>query len=86
MSAASTTPRWLSATVLDAIFRYPIVTVGCQLALMRVSARNTRLTKQLDRLALRRHEIPRLYGREEDGIIYSMTDDDWSTWRFKRKS
>jgi RimJ/RimL family protein N-acetyltransferase len=86
MSAASTTPRWLSAIVLDAIFRYPFVTVGCQLVLMRVSARNKRLTKQLDRLALRRHEIPRLYGRNEDGVIYSMADNDWANWPFKRKS
>jgi RimJ/RimL family protein N-acetyltransferase len=86
MSAASTTPRWLSAIVLDAIFRYPFVTVGCQLALMRVAAQNKRLTRQLDRLALRRHEIPRLYGRDEDGVIYSMTDNDWSNWRFKRKT
>jgi RimJ/RimL family protein N-acetyltransferase len=76
----------LSAIVLDAIFRYPFVTVGCQLVLMRVSARNKRLTKQLDRLALRRHEIPRLYGRNEDGVIYSMADNDWANWPFKRKS
>jgi hypothetical protein len=53
---------------------------------MRVAAQNKRLTRQLDRLALRRHEIPRLYGRDEDGVIYSMTDNDWSNWRFKRKT
>ena len=85
LSSAATTPRWLSPVVLDAIFRYPFA-VGCQMLLMRVSAKNTRLIRQLDALALRRLPIPRLYGRDEDGILYTMTDDDWSTWKFRRKA
>jgi len=85
MSSAATTPRWLNRLVLNAIFAYPFE-IGCQMALMRVSARNTRLHRQFDALALRRHEIPRLYGRDEDGIIFTLTDDDWSTWRFRRKA
>jgi RimJ/RimL family protein N-acetyltransferase len=86
MSSAATTPRWLNRIVLDAIFRYPFEIVGCQMALMRVSARNTRLHRQFNALALRRLTIPRLYGRNEDGIIFTLTDDDWSAWRFKRKA
>ena len=85
LSAAATTPRWLNKLVLNAIFSYPF-SIGCQMALMRVSARNTRLTRQLDALALRRLPIPRLYGRDEDGILYTMTDDAWSTWKFRRKA
>ena len=85
LSSAATTPRWLNRLVLYAIFAYPFE-IGCQMALMRVSARNTRLHRQFDALGLRRHPIPRLYGRDEDGIIFTLTDDDWSTWRFKRKA
>lgn len=85
MSSAATTPRWLNRLVLNAIFAYPFE-IGCQMALMRVSARNTRLHRQFDALALRRHPIPRLYGRDEDGIIFTLTDDDWAAWRFKRKA
>ena len=85
MSSAATTPRWLNRLVLHAIFSYPFA-IGCQMALMRVSARNARLTRQLDALALRRLPIPRLYGRDEDGILYTMTDDAWSTWKFRRKA
>jgi RimJ/RimL family protein N-acetyltransferase len=84
MSGAATTPRWLNRLVLNTIFAYPFV-IGCQMALMRVSARNTRLHRQLDKLALRRHPIPRLYGRDEDGIIFTLTDDDWSAWKFRRR-
>jgi hypothetical protein len=84
VTKAATTPRWLNRLVLDAIFSYPFE-IGCQMALMRVSARNTRLHRQFDALALRRHPIPRLYGKHEDGIIFTLTDDDWSTWRFKRR-
>lgn len=83
MSSAATTPRWLSRVVLNGIFSYPFA-IGCQMALMRVSARNTRLHRQFDALGLRRHPIPRLYGRDEDGIIFTLTDDDWSTWRWRK--
>jgi RimJ/RimL family protein N-acetyltransferase len=86
LSSAATTPRWLNRIVLDAIFRYPFETAGCQMAIMRVSARNTHLHRQFSALALRRQIIPRLYGRDVDGILYTMTDNDWSTWRFKRKA
>lgn len=86
MSSAATTPRWLGRLVLHAIFAYPFEIAGCQMALMRVSARNTRLHRQFNSLGLRRQTIPRLYGRAEDGIIFTLTDDDWSTWRFKRRA
>jgi hypothetical protein len=86
MSSAATTPRWLSRLVLHAIYAYPFEIVGCQMALMRVSARNTRLHRQFNSLGLRPHVIPRLYGRDEDGIIFTLTDDAWRQWRFRRRA
>jgi RimJ/RimL family protein N-acetyltransferase len=85
LSAAATTPRWLNKLVLDGIFSYPFA-INCQMALMRVSARNTRLHRQFDALGLRRHPIPRLYGRDEDGIIFTLSDNDWAAWKFRRKA
>lgn len=85
MSCASTNPRWLNRIVLDEIFRYPFERVGCQMVLMRVSERNKRLHRQFDVLGLRRLGVPRLYGRNEGGIIFTLTDDDWLAGRFKRR-
>lgn len=76
MSAAATTPRWLTRGILCEIFSYPF-RIGCQMAVFRVSGKNTRLHRQFDALGLRRHPIPRLYGRNEDGIVFTLTDDDW---------
>jgi hypothetical protein len=86
MSAAATTPRWLTPVVLNRIFSYPWE-IGCQMVVLRVSAKNTRLHRQLDALALRRHPIPRLYGRYEDGIVFTLTEEQWHRWRrLKRKA
>jgi hypothetical protein len=70
---------------MNAIFGYPFE-IGCQMAIMRVSSRNTRLHRQFSALGLRPHVIPRLYGRDEDGIIFTLSDNDWAAWKFRRKA
>jgi RimJ/RimL family protein N-acetyltransferase len=82
MSSAATTPRWLNRIVLDAIYRYPFEIAGCQMTIMRVSSRNTRLHRQFDALGMSKYRIPRLYGREEDGIIFTLTEEQWRGGKF----
>lgn len=83
LSCAAMTPRWLTRSILRVIFAYPFQ-IGCQMAVFRVSERNTRLHRQFDALGLRRHAIPRLYGRNEDGIVFTLTDDDWRASKLLR--
>ena len=85
MSSASVSAHWLTRKVLREIFGYPF-RIGCQMIVFRVSERNTGLHRQFDALGLRRHVIPRLYGRDEAGIVFTLTDDDWSAGRFMRQS
>lgn len=84
ISAAAVTPRWLSRLVLQEMFGYPFDVCRCQMVVMQTSERNTRLHRQLQALGLRPHPIPRLYGREEGGIVFTMTEEAWSSSRFRR--
>jgi RimJ/RimL family protein N-acetyltransferase len=83
MSCAAITPKWLTRPILSAIFSYPF-RIGCQMIVFRVSASNKRLHRQFRSLGFRSYPIPRLYGRTEDGIIFTLTDDQWAESRFLR--
>lgn len=85
MSSAATTPRWFTRKILQAMFELPFDRLGCQMVVTRMAESNTGLHSQFERLGFRRHSIPRLYGRDEAGIIYTMTDDDWKASRFMRR-
>nr|DAF83398.1 MAG TPA: hypothetical protein [Caudoviricetes sp.]DAK00527.1 MAG TPA: hypothetical protein [Caudoviricetes sp.] len=90
LSGAATTPRWLTRPVLWTMFSYPFAGIGCQMAVMRVSARNQQwngrgLPRLLKAYGFENHTIPRLYGRDEDGQIFTLTDDAWRANGFHKK-
>ena len=92
ISGVSDDKRWLTRVVLWEMFAYPFNQLRCQMIIMRVSERNKqwngrglpRLLKAYGFTSLR---IPRLYGRHEDGILYSLTQEAWEANGFHtRKS
>jgi len=85
MSAASTTPRWLTRQVLYHMFAMPFLGLGCQAVVLRVSERNERMLKILRRFGFTEHRLPRLRGRNEDEILNILTDDAWKTNGFYKE-
>lgn len=89
LSAASDDGRWLTRPVLSAMFSYPFDGIGCQMVVLRVSGRNEnasgrgikRIAKAYGFTAI---PIPRLYGRDHDGVLLTLTDDAWRTNRFHK--
>lgn len=77
MSSAGTSPRWLSRKMLKAIFGYVFDQIGCQLVVMRVSERNSRMIEIAQRFGFKGHLIPRLRGRDEAEWLFTLTDDQW---------
>lgn len=82
ISGASTTPRWLTKPVLWEMFNYPFNRAGCQMVFMRVAADNIMwngrgLPRLLKSYGFSEHTIPRLYGRERDGVLFVLYDDVW---------
>jgi len=85
LSTAATTPRWLTPTVLHAIFAYPFEHLGCQMVVLRVAERNARMRRIAERFGFDAYPIPRLRGRDEADIIYTLTDDQWRSTRFEKR-
>lgn len=74
---AGVTPRWLTRPVLREMFAYPFEQLGCQMVVTRNSARNRRLHRMLKSYGFHDFYIPRLRGRDEDEVIWTLTEEDW---------
>jgi RimJ/RimL family protein N-acetyltransferase len=82
ISAASTSKRWLSRPVLLTLFSYPFDGVGVQMLVMRTEVGNqqdngrgmARLSKAYGFTQIL---IPRLYGRDKDGLLHCLTAEAW---------
>lgn len=74
---ASVSPRWLARHVLREMFAYPFEQLGCQMVVTRNSAKNRRLHRMLKSYGFADYYIPRLRGRDEDEIIWTLTDEGW---------
>lgn len=91
LAAASTSARWMTRPVLWEMFSYAFDRAQCQLAVLRVSENNKSendrgLHRLLPRYGFKSYRIPRLRGREEAEIIYTLADDDWRRNGFHREN
>lgn len=86
MSSASVSKRWLSRAVLQRIFDYVFDDCGCQMAVMRVSERNTAMVRIARAYGFSEVLIPHLRGKNHAEYIFTFTEDDWLASRFNRKS
>lgn len=84
MTSASTSPRWLTRQMIKTIFTYVFDYLGCQMVVMRVSADNSVMLNIGLRFGFNSYTIPRLRGRNEDEVIFTLTDDQWRESKFKR--
>lgn len=90
MTGVSTSKRWLPRHILFEIFSYAFDQVGCQMVVMRVSERNVQwngrgLPRLLKAYGFTSVRIPRLYGRDEDGVLWSLTEEAWRGNGFHHK-
>ena len=84
MSAAAISAKWLAPKVLHAIFAYPFELIGVQMVVLLVRDSNARMKRIAERFGFTGHIIPRLAGRNEAEIIYTLTDDQWRATAFER--
>ncbi|MER9028179.1 MULTISPECIES: GNAT family protein [unclassified Mesorhizobium] len=86
ISSASKTPRWLTANVRHIMFSYPFDQVGCQMVVLQVSAKNERMVRIAKAFGFTPYLIKRMRGRDEDGYVFTLTEEDWRNGRFTRKT
>ena len=75
--AASVTPHWFNRATYRRIFEYPFLEAGCQMLWARIRADNEYLLGQLARINFNLTLVPRMYGRGDDGVLCTLTDDQW---------
>jgi len=85
LGAASSTPRWLNRTTYRRMFEYPFIECGCQMVTVHASAEKEALLTLLARMNFSLTYVPRLCGRSEDGVLCTLTDDQWLDSRVARR-
>lgn len=78
LSGAAVDRHWLTRDVLQFMYDYPFLDCHAQMLFQRNSAKNEHLNKQLRRWGYSEILIPRMKGRDEDGIVFTFTDDQWA--------
>lgn len=84
ISGASVDKRWLTRKVLYGLFSYPFNDLQCQIVAMRHSAEDKPLARMLKAYGFHQVTIPRLFGRDHDAIVSTLTDDAWRSNGFHK--
>lgn len=77
LHGASISARWMPRPVLYEMFSYPFDRLGCQMVVMRVSERNTRLLRILSAYGFDHVTVPRMRGRDEAERLFTLTEEAW---------
>ena len=82
LTSAATDRRWLTRSVIRAMFHMAFDMIGAQLAVLRVSERNVDMIAIAQRFGFAGVLIPRLRGRNESEWLFTLADDDWLSSRW----
>jgi RimJ/RimL family protein N-acetyltransferase len=77
--------QWATRETLRIMHAFPFGQCGCQMVVMRVRASDERLLRQLRALGYELIGVPRLFGRDRDGVLCYLTDDNWKANRITRR-
>ena len=75
---------WCTRETLRRSYEYPFDQLGVQMIVQRNSLKDERLLRQLATLNFSFIRIPRMLGRDEDGVLCMLTDDAWEASKFNR--
>jgi RimJ/RimL family protein N-acetyltransferase len=76
---------WMTSETMRRVFDYPFLDIGCQLVLMLTPEENTRALRQLAAIGFTFTRLPRFLGRTKNGVLCSLTFEDWSSNRFNQR-
>jgi len=85
ISGAATTPRWLTRETIRRMYQYPFHVCGCQMIFQRTPADSVKLLSQLAAYDYTFIKVPRMFGRHRDGVLCTLTYEDWRDNRFNKR-
>lgn len=77
--------NWISRETLRTTFGYPFFQLGIQMIVQRTRAEDERLLRQLAALNYYFISIPRMFGRDKDGVLCCLTLENWLDNKFNRR-
>jgi RimJ/RimL family protein N-acetyltransferase len=77
--------KWLTRTTLLVMMAYPFEHLHCQMIIIHARASATRILRQLAVLGFMFVPVPRLYGRDADGVMCLLTSDAWKANKFSKR-
>ncbi len=86
LSSASVSKKWLTRPVIRAMFHLPFNMLVCQMAVLRVSSENETMLKVARNFGFNEYVIPRLFGRDDDGHIFTLTEEQWALHRINKEA
>lgn len=86
LSFAGTGKRWLTRPVLYGMFSYVFDGIGCQMACSRTPASLKSAVRITNAYGFKQVTVPRLFGRDQDGIISTLTVEDWRANGFHKEN
>jgi RimJ/RimL family protein N-acetyltransferase len=86
LSFAGIDRRWLTRPILYAVFSYAFDQVGCQMVCSRTPASLQQAARIARAYGFKQVTVPRLFGRHDDGIISTLTVEDWRANGFHKEN
>lgn len=77
LSAGSLSAKWLTRRLIGQLLAYPFYACECQMLIGQTEKKNERDRKLMCGIGFREQHVPRLFGRDNDGILQTLTDDQW---------
>jgi len=85
ISGASLSPRFLTRETIRRIYTYPFLEIGVQMVVQRNPAEDERLLRQLAVYGFMFIAVPRMFGRDRDGVLCLLTIEDWQANKFNKR-
>lgn len=83
--AAIPRSRWLTRGTIARMYQYPFLQCGCQMIVQRTPADSEQLLRQLAAYDYMFVKVPRMFGRERDGVLCLLTREAWEGNRFNKR-
>ena len=74
--------NWLSRRTVQVMYDYPFYGVGCQMVIMTTMDDNYIVQRILSAIGYAFHTIKRLGGRDHDGIVCTLTQEQWEASKY----
>ena len=74
--------NWLSRRTIQIMYDYPFYQVGCQMVIKTTMADNEIVLRIMAAIGFDLHYIKRLGGRDRDGVVGTLTVEDWEQSRY----